>query len=107
MAVEAALFVPTLSPIVAALQPHVPILCLFVTSCRACQQLESVSPDGVIPIGSMVSTDDEKRAFAAQSSKFNLANPTFVKRFPHLAEAAEDDDDAGGSSGGGSGAAAP
>jgi hypothetical protein len=70
------------------------------------RQMEAVAADGVIPIGSMVSTDDEKRAFAAASNRFNLANATFVKRFPHLAEAAEDDDGSGGG-GGGSAAAAP
>ncbi len=51
----------------------------------------------------MVSSDEEKRVLAAQSAKFNIANPVFVKRFPHLAEAAEED--AADGTGGGSGAA--
>ena len=55
----------------------------------------------------MLSSDDEKRAMAAASVKFNLNNPTFVKRFPHLAEAAEEDDETDGGSGGGSASAAP
>lgn len=56
----------------------------------AFMQLEPVSGDGKVAIGSIVSSEEEKRKFAAATMDFNRRQKKFCDLFPQLLTLAEE-----------------
>ena len=68
-----------------------PFVLDWMSLCVGLHQLEPVDPSTTIPIGSMISSDDEKRRLAAEAATFNAGDRTFVTLFPHLLLEPEED----------------